>query len=386
MCMSHMGSTCNRKLGAAPSWAHPHYLLGMVSKGKAKAKAKTNLKCMAKAHNTTKIKAADITKGKCAEKASPLDNIIVEKGLGKNGAQAVMDHLKALAKKNPQKANNIEHWKSLPKGDAKLDFALKLKVDRECSFMTVKDSHEVSNSVGQEISQWWITEDQVAQKEGLDHYYDNPIQGQKLKDRLEGLPSRPHERNDLAAKNYKQYDYSQKVKKMSQVSKDSMLCSAEAEIADGKDFDTFAMQVQDTSLASSSSFIQSKKVPRTLPNPPKELSKEEKQKTDWIHDVKTLQRNLMSTGKVFLGLKVKGAQLNKDPQSGVTKELLNALDSNYKQCQVLDEMVSQVLIKATALPASDIDYTKYAASIKKGKDLLSNCQELKNRGLRIIGK
>ena len=109
MCMSHMGSTCNRKLGAAPSWAHPHHLLGMVSKGNGKAKAKTNLKCMAKAHNTTKIKAADITKGKCAEKASPLDNITVEKGLGKNGAQAVMDHLKALAKKSPQKAHTIEH-------------------------------------------------------------------------------------------------------------------------------------------------------------------------------------------------------------------------------------------------------------------------------------
>jgi hypothetical protein len=53
-----------------------------------------------------------------------------------------MDHLKGMAKKDPSKTSLIDHWKSLPRGDAKLDFALKLKVDREACFMTLSETHE----------------------------------------------------------------------------------------------------------------------------------------------------------------------------------------------------------------------------------------------------
>jgi len=138
---------------------------------------------------------------------SALDFINTKDGLGQKRAQAVLDHLHRIVKKDPAKAHLIDHWKSLSRGGAKLDFALELKVDREASFILLKELHETGTSKGAKVRQMWLTEDQIAKEEGLTNYLDNAIQQQKLKDILEGLPSRPHERNDLAAKQYKQYDY-----------------------------------------------------------------------------------------------------------------------------------------------------------------------------------
>ncbi|MFM7978429.1 MAG: hypothetical protein ACKPKO_03855, partial [Candidatus Fonsibacter sp.] len=71
----------------------------------------------------------------------------------------------------------------------------------------------------------------------MTNYLGNAIHQQKLKDILEGLPSRPHERNELVAKQYKQYDYSQKYNIMEQYQNSFMQLSAEAEVLDHKDFD-----------------------------------------------------------------------------------------------------------------------------------------------------
>jgi hypothetical protein len=178
-------------------------------------------------------------------KASVLDCINEKDGLGKNGAQAVMDHLKGMAKKDPTKASLIDHWKSLPRGDAKLDFALKLKVGREACFVTLSETHETGIQKKSRVMQFWLTEDQVAKEEGLHNYLDNPVQQQKLKDILEGLPCRPHERSDLAAKLWKQYDYSQKMVQMDQYNKTSMSLRGEAEVQDHRDFDQMAQQLCD---------------------------------------------------------------------------------------------------------------------------------------------
>jgi hypothetical protein len=174
-----------------------------------------------------------------------LDQITDQDGLGQKGAQAVMDLLKTLAKKDPSKAHLIDQWNSLPRDDAKLDFAAKVKVDREACFMTAQESQDTGTNEMQRVVTCWLTEDQVAKEEGLLNYLDNPVQAQRLKDILEGLPSRPHERNDLAAKKWKQYDCSQKMSLMEQYQRSSMRLNGEAEITDHKDFDQMANQLRE---------------------------------------------------------------------------------------------------------------------------------------------
>jgi hypothetical protein len=61
--------------------------------------------------------------------------------MGKLGNMAVLDRLKQLAKKQPNGEDKLMHYKTL-KGQEKLDFALQLKVDRDCFFMTVKEFHQ----------------------------------------------------------------------------------------------------------------------------------------------------------------------------------------------------------------------------------------------------
>jgi len=237
-------------------------------------------------------------------KASVLDSINEKDGLGKNGAHTVMDHLKGMAKKDPTKASLIDHWKSLPRGDAKLDFALKLKVDREACFMTLSETHETGIQKKSRVMQFWLTEDQVAKEEGLHNYLDNPVQQQKLKDILEGLPCRPHERSDLAAKMWKQYDYSQKMVQMDQYSKTSMSLRGEAEVQDHRDFDQMAQQLGDA-IGLSSQVRQPPK-PKALPKPPKELTPAEQKKDEWVKDVRSLQRELGISVQALLGFQGEG--------------------------------------------------------------------------------
>jgi arsenate reductase-like glutaredoxin family protein len=387
--------------------------MGAGGQAKAKAKAKAKGKAVAKAASKA-AKAATKASAKAAAKAaalaaaqdgaqgdadagagdaslgssrpSALDIINPKDGLGQKGAQAVMDHLTRITKRDPTKAHLIDHWKSLPRGDAKLEFALKLKVDKEASFMMLKETHETGSSKGTRVTQMWFTEDQIAKEEGLTNYLDNPIQQQKLKDILEGLPSRPHERNDLAAKQYKQYDYSQKLTMMDQYQKSSMQLSAEAEVADYKDFDPMQQTLLDASGLGCSSTTRMLPKPKPPPRQPKELTEDGKKKEEWLKDVRSLQKELQSLSKLFLSFKVKGSQLLKDPQSGVTRELMTALDNNYKQSMQQDETISQLLFRHTPMAAEHMEYTKAAPIIKKAKDFLQTCQDLKSRGCRIIGK
>ena len=91
------------------------------------------------------------------------------------------------------------------------------------------------------------------------------MQQQKLKDILEGLPCRPHERSNLAAKLWKQYGYSQKVVQMDQYSKTSMSLRREAEVQDHRDFDQMAQQLGDAFGASSQ--VRQPPKPKPLPKP-----------------------------------------------------------------------------------------------------------------------
>jgi hypothetical protein len=164
--------------------------------------------------------------------------------MGKLGAMAVMDHLKHLQKAGNSKP--LEHYKNL-KGQAKMEFALSLKVDRDASFMTVTENHSLEVSNTNSTVCGWLSEAQVAQELGLINYTTCTIQAQQLQDILEGMPSMPHERPDLAAKGYKLYQYTAKrLTEHSQKTLESLRTECVAKIESGKDHDALVDMLQNT--------------------------------------------------------------------------------------------------------------------------------------------
>ena len=121
------------------------------------------------------------------------------------GCMVVLDKCRQLAKKgNPQP---LEAFKALPRGPAKVEFALQLKVDREGAWLVGKEKHSSGTSFEQTWVTGWLTEAQVAQQEGLVSWSTCPKQAKLLETFLEGLPSKPHDRGDLAAQGVKLYEY-----------------------------------------------------------------------------------------------------------------------------------------------------------------------------------
>ena len=224
-----------------------------------KAVAKGASKASGKATSKPKVVAKGKLGGKATPKKAPDPPISkANKGgakgwdelqpgkttMGKLGAMAVIDQLKHLKKNGDPKP--LDHYKTL-KGQAKLDFALSLKVDREASFMTVTENHslEISNTNSQVCG--WLSEAQVAQELGLVNYTTCTIQAQQLKDILEGMPCMPHERPDLAAKGYKLYQYTaKKLTEHSQRTLDTLRTEAVAKIDSGKEHDALVDMFQST--------------------------------------------------------------------------------------------------------------------------------------------
>ena len=204
----------------------------VLAKGKAKAKAKPTGKAQAKgkAKTTGQIqqKARAVHKENLKEQINTMTNpgkpslqptSRAGNGRGKGweeiqegdsslthrGCMVVLDKCRQLAKKgNPQL---LEAFKALPRGPAKVEFALQLKVDREGAWLVGKEKHSSGTSFEQTWVTGWLTEAQVAQQEGLVSWSTCPKQAKLLETFLEGLPSKPHDRGDLAAQGVKLYEY-----------------------------------------------------------------------------------------------------------------------------------------------------------------------------------
>ena len=85
-------------------------------------------------------------------------------------------------------------------------------------------------------------------------------------------------------------------------------------------------------------------------------------------------------------LKIKGHKMISDKQSGVTKELLGALENGIKSLHDQGEVLYEILIDGTSKPADTLDITKYSKKMEQAKNLLSSLAEIKIKGNRIIGK
>jgi hypothetical protein len=122
------------------------------------------------AKSKAKAKAKCIGNGK-ASKGEAKGWSEIQQGnnhMGKLGAQAVMDHLKSLAKCGKPQA--LATYKGLKGTQEKLQFALQLKVDREAAFLSVKENHAVETSTRDSFVRGWLTEAQVARELGLINY------------------------------------------------------------------------------------------------------------------------------------------------------------------------------------------------------------------------
>ena len=216
-------------------------------KGKAKAKAKSQAKANIKAPAVAKAqpKSAPVALGGRSSRGEAKGWNDIQPGkasMGKLGAMAVMDQLKALARHG--NSQPLDTYKSL-KGQQKLDFAMQLKIDREASFMTVTENHSMEISNTQSSVSGWLSEAQVAQEVGLINFTTCTIQASQLKDVLEGLPCMPHERPDLAAKGYKLYHYSAKrLNEQSHKTKDTMRTECTAKVDSGQEHDALVDMFQ----------------------------------------------------------------------------------------------------------------------------------------------
>ena len=164
-----------------------------VAKGKVKAK------------DTAKDTSAKATGAKAAKgEAKGWQDVQEGQSLSKLALVAVKDRVKALAKAGNTEV--LKKYNSLNSAHERHTFAMQLKLDRDASFLTVLESHSMENSSSSGWVQGWLSDAQVAHQEALNNFTTCADQKKKLDDILEGLPWRPHERTDLAAKGYKQWD------------------------------------------------------------------------------------------------------------------------------------------------------------------------------------
>ena len=122
--------------------------------------------------------------------------------------------------------------------------------------------------------------------------------------------------------------------------------------------------------------------------PPKdvEITLEEKVKLNWIKEVKSLNNNICKDSNLFLNMKFKGGKLLGDMQSGVTKELISAIENGLRQLQSQGENLSEILVLGTSEPCQTFNPQNYANKVDQAKQVQQSLLELKSRVLRIIGK
>ena len=185
----------------------------------------------------------------------------------------------------------LPHYEGLKGNRAKLEFALSFKLDREASFLSAQECHKASVVEEDGMEEGWLTEAQVAAKEGLSNYTKDEAQMETLKQILEGLPQRPRKDPRRATLEHTQWHYScDTLSKKTSKKESSMEVSASVGDMSKADFD---MQVDAISGGSCVKTMTSTTKNRALPkdpnHKPKEMTEEEKAKVDLV---KNIQKNL----------------------------------------------------------------------------------------------
>lgn len=127
---------------------------------------------------------------------------------------------------------------------------------------------------------------------------------------------------------------------------------------------------------------------RQKPNQPKivELSPEEQAKQDWVKEVKILQNMCTKDIGLFTHLKIKGQKMVGDKQSGVTKELLLAVENGIKAMQEQGEALYEVFMDGSSKAPNIFKAKDYTKQLDNAKKLFESLADIKSKGQRIIGK
>jgi hypothetical protein len=249
--------------------------------------------------------------------------------------------------------------------------------------MTVKEFHKMENSKTQQAVEGWITEPLVAQHEGIINYSTNETQRALLDDILAGLPSRPHERPDLAAKGSKQYEYSSKLLNIhKQDMKQGMEVQAECHVKDKGDFEAMVQQ-----MGNPGNFTKgpTRKVTHASSSG-KALTDEEQTKVNFMKEVKSLTNKIVADMKVFQQLHFKGKTMVVDKTSGVTNELLHALNQANQELRKWEHVMMEVHFTANQCDPMNFKIKQFEGNMGKAKEAYESVQELKHKATRIIGK
>lgn len=129
-----------------------------------------------------------------------------------------------------------------------------------------------------------------------------------------------------------------------------------------------------------------KKLPKPNTNPPKQISTQEQAKLDWVKETKGLLNNIQKDTNIFLGLKIKGPHLLSDKTSGVTKELLSAIEGGFKDLQAQGEIISEVVVMGSSVDYTTFNPKTYAKQVNQATQVHKSLADLKAKAVRIIGK
>ena len=122
--------------------------------------------------------------------------------------------------------------------------------------------------------------------------------------------------------------------------------------------------------------------PKTLP----EMTPEEQAKHEWLKEIRILHNMITRDINTFMQLKFKGQHLLGDKQSGVTEELLHAMETGLKNLQAQSESIHEVFVLGSSQDAKDFNSEEYTKKLDPAKEVLTSLSDLKARGQRIIGK
>ena len=117
-----------------------------------------------------------------------------------------------------------------------------------------------------------------------------------------------------------------------------------------------------------------------------DMTPEEQAKHEWLKEIRILQNMLTKDTNTFMQLKFKGQHLLGDKQAGVTKELLHAMETGFKNLQAQSESIHEVFVLGAFKHAKDFNSEEYSKKLETVKEVLTTLGEVKATCQRIIGK
>ncbi len=188
----------------------PSFVLGGAMPPKRKQAGAPKAKPLPAKIKDKKIEAAEESNMDQAAKGLDLVAQLPEgASLGQKGAQAVKGQLRRMASSGW--SYPMDKYNSLRGHEAKRQFALRLAMDREGSWLKMEEKQEVATSSTKKVKAGWLHIWEIAALESFPYQPDNKQMMEQLASFVDGCAERPSEKEGLAKLGHKQYDYSKRM-------------------------------------------------------------------------------------------------------------------------------------------------------------------------------